>query len=65
MKKICEKANKKISALGRISKLASPTQTKKYIILSTHNLLIVPWYRCFLQRNAIKELMKYTRGHSD
>ena len=29
MKKICKKANQKLSALGRISKLTTPTQRKK------------------------------------
>ena len=31
MKKICEKANQKLSALARISKLTTPTQSKKLI----------------------------------
>ena len=31
MKKICEKANQKLSALARISKLTNPTQRKKLI----------------------------------
>ena len=31
--------------------------------LSMYNLLITHWYGCFLQRDAIKELTKYTRGH--
>ena len=31
MKKICEKANQKLSALARISKLSTPTQKKKLI----------------------------------
>ena len=41
-KKICEKANQELSALARISKLITPTQRKKLILLSVHNLLIVP-----------------------
>ena len=38
MKKICEKANKKLSALARISKLPTPTQRKKLInsLFNTH-----------------------------
>ena len=61
MKKIYEKANEKLSALARISRWTPPTLGEKLI----HNLLIVPWYGCFLQRDAIKELIKYTRCHSD
>ena len=41
MKKIREKANQKLSALARISKLTTPTQKKKLINSSMHNLLIV------------------------
>ena len=38
MKKICEKANKKLSALARISKLPTATQRKKLInsLFNTH-----------------------------
>ena len=43
MKKICEKANQKLSALARISKLTTATQRKKLInfFINMHNLLIV------------------------
>ena len=64
MKKICEKANQKLSAIAGNSELRTPTQRKKEILLSMHNLLIDLWYGCFLQRGAIKELIKYMRGHS-
>ena len=40
MKKICEKANQKLSAIAGNSELRTPTQRKKEILLSMHNLLI-------------------------
>ena len=63
MKRICEKENQNLLALARVSKLTTPTQEKK-ILFSMYNLLTILWYGCFLQRGAIKELIKYTKGHS-
>ena len=57
MKKICEKANQKLSTLARIFKLTTPTQRKK-LMNSFINIQFTYKYKyIFLQRDAIKELI--------
>ena len=60
MKKICEKANQKLSALVKILKLTTPTQWKN---VNKFFYQFTIWM--FSSKGAIKELIKYTRGHSD
>ena len=66
MKNICEKANQKLSALARISKLTTPTQRKKLInFFINAQFTYCPLIWMFSSKDAINELIKYTRGHSD
>ena len=65
MKKTCEKANHKLSVFARISKLTALTQRKKIMkcfINAQFNYCPLTWF--FLQRDAIKELIKYMIGHT-
>ena len=65
MKKLYQKAKQKLSALARISKLKTPAQ-RKTLINSFINaqFTIALWNGCFVQKDAIKELIKHRRGHS-
>ena len=65
MKKIYVKTNQKLSALAGISKLTTPTQKKKLINFFINTQFThCPLIWMFFQRDAIKELIKYTRDHS-
>ena len=65
MKKICNAANQKLSALSRMLELTIPTQSKKlinYFINAQFTSCPLIW--CSLQRSTVNQLIKYMRGHS-
>ena len=64
--KICEKVNQKLSAFARISKLTTPTQRKKLMNSYQCTVYLLSFdIDAFFKGNTIKELKKYSRGHSD
>ena len=60
MKKICEKANQKLTC--KDFKINNPCSEKKIYECTIY--LFVLWYGCFHQRNVVKDLIKYAIGHS-
>ena len=64
MKKICEKAKQKLSALARISKLTTSAQRKQLInSFINARFTYCPLIWIFSSKGRYKELIKYTRGH--
>ena len=63
MKKICNAANQKLSALSRMLELTIPTQSKKlinYFINAQFTSCPLIW--CSLQRSTVNQLIKYMRS---
>ena len=59
MKKLCEKANQKLSALARISKLTTPTQKKKLIdSFINAQFTYCPLIRMFSSKGCHKRINK-------